>query len=497
MGIRPTRALAFDLGATSGRAILGTLADGRLSISEIHRFPNEPVQTAHGLRWNSQALRQALERGLALAGEYTARLDSVGVDTWGVDYALLDQNGELLAEPYHYRDPRTDGIMDPLVNKVGKFWIYSLTGIQFMQINTLYQLHAHVTQEPELFQRASVLLTMPDLLNYWLTGLTVSEYTNATTTQMVDCRTRWWSSPLIEAAGIPPHIAPKMVSPGTDLGALIESLKRIGSHLTCTRVIAPACHDTGSAVAAVRASGSTAFLSSGTWSLLGTEIRQAVLSDAAMQLNFTNEGGVNGTVRLLKNITGLWLLEGCMRDWAKQGLTLNYNSIVEAARNAPAFRCFIDPDNALFLHPKSMTAAIVKYCRQNGQSAPTTPGEFARAVLEGLALKYRTVLEQLETLTGTRFTEIRVIGGGSDNNLLNEFTANATGRRVIAGPKEATALGNLIVQLAGAGAIESIDEGRDLISRCFEPRIFTSQQDWSAAYNSFQQILCQPKPIAT
>lgn len=487
MGISATTALALDLGATSGRAILGTLSDGRLSIQEIHRFRNEPLQTAGGLRWNTNALRTALEQGLRNAGDHTARLDSVGVDTWGVDYALLDANNDLIEEPYCYRDPRTDGVMERLIQKLGRTRLYQATGIQFMQINSLYQLHS-----TPLDERAALFLTMPDLMNYWLTGGTAAcEYSNATTTQMVDCQTRCWSSPIVEEAGIPGRILPPIVMPGADLGPLTADFRRLGPHLDSTRVIAPACHDTGSAVAAVKASGTTAFLSSGTWSLLGTEVAQPITSDEALRLNFTNEGGVNGTVRLLKNITGMWLLEGCLRDWSAQGMTLDYPRIVEAARQAAPFRCMIDPDHSSYLHPESMTAAITRYCHSTGQAAPSTPGELARVIMESLALKYRVVLEQLESITGTRFEEIRVIGGGSDNDLLNEFTANATGRRVVAGPKEATALGNLIVQFWGAGSIESIDEGRDLISRSFEPRVFHPQADWNAHYTAFQNLLCR------
>ena len=332
---------------------------------------------------------------------------------------------------------------------------------------------------------------MPDLLHFWLSGVIACEYTNATTTQMVDCCHRGWTN-FGESAGVHRNILPPLVEPGTRLGPLADAFRGIEPHLQNTSVIAPASHDTASAVAAVRASGDTAFLSSGTWSLLGTEIERPVNTEAAMNLNFTNEGGVNGTVRLLKNITGMWLVEGCLRDWLQEGLTLDYAQIVEAARNARPFRCFIDPDHASFLHPASMTGAIAGYCASTGQATPQTPGDFSRAILESLALKYRLVLEQLESLTGTAINQIRVIGGGSDNNLLNEFTAHATGRRVIAGPKEATALGNLIVQFAGAGAIASIDEGRDLISHSFEPRVFHPQQDWSAAYTTFQKYLCRP-----
>ena len=365
MGNQATTALAFDLGATSGRAILGTLSEGRLSIREIHRFRNEPVDTARGLHWNTAAPCALLsKKGLRKAADHTARLDSVGVDTWGVDYALLDDRGQLLGEPYAYRDPRTDGLMAPLVEKIGKSRLYQATGIQFMQINTLYQLHATPADE---LRRAAVFLTMPDLFNYWLTGVQACEYTNATTTQMLDCHTRCWS-PIVEEAGIPARILPQIVMPGTDLGTLTAPLRQIGPHLEQTQVIAPACHDTGSAVAAVKASGATAFLSSGTWSLLGTEVPEPITSDAALKLNFTNEGGVNGTVRLLKNITGMWLLEGCLRDWSAQGMRLDYPQIVEAAQQAMPFRCFIDPDHPSFLHPESMTAAITVYCRSTGQA---------------------------------------------------------------------------------------------------------------------------------
>jgi rhamnulokinase len=463
-------ALAFDLGASSGRAILGSLSNGRLDVQEIHRFRNDPLHTRDGLRWNAPALRAALEAALAAA----PRLDSVGVDTWGVDYGLIGADGELLANPHHYRDSRTDGVMESLTAKIGKERIYGITGIQFMQINTLYQLRAAVLNDLESLASAKAMLTMPDLLNYWLTGVIANEYTNATTTQMIDCRTRQWSPDLLCEAGIPSHLPQRIIEPGTVLGPL-KSCAR-------TLVVAPACHDTGSAVAAVEASGTAAFLSSGTWSLLGTEVRTPVVSAEAMRLNFTNEGGVDGTVRLLKNITGMWLLESCINEWKQAGRMFTYDELISASRDAKPFVSLIDPDDALFLHPASMTAAIDQYCAKTHQPTPDSPGAYVRAILEGLALKYRVVLEQLESLTGTTFIEIRVIGGGSHNTLLNQFTADATGRRVIAGPKEATALGNLIVQLAGIGALGSIQEGRALIARCFEPRTYEPAGDWSAPY---------------
>lgn len=477
---RTSTALAFDLGATSGRAILGTLSpDGRLSIREVHRFPNTPVDSPQGLRWDAPGLRQALSTGLEHARSLAPQLDSVGVDTWGVDYALLDHQGELLSNPYHYRNPRTDRIFDSLVDRLGRDLIYRITGIQFLSINTLYQLRAAALDEPDLLGRAATFLTMPDLMHYWLTGGTarVCEYTNATTTQLLDCTARDWSTELFDAIGVPRSIAPPIVRPGTAIG-------QCGS----AQVIAPATHDTGSAVAAVEASGGTAFLSSGTWSLLGTEVPHPIANEAARRLNFTNEGGVNGTIRLLKNITGLWLLEGCIKDWG--AAAASYPQLVAAARAAAPFVTILNPDDQLFLHPPSMTGAIAEYCHRTGQPVPSTPGATVRAILEGLALRYRSVLEQLESLTGTPITQIRVIGGGSENELLNDFTASATGRRVLAGPKEATALGNLIVQFAGTGALGSIAEGRARIAESFIPRVFEPRDPaaWDAAYQRFPNV---------
>jgi rhamnulokinase len=453
--------------------MLGTLlhegGEQRITVREIHRFRNDPMQTPQGLRWNAAGLRASLKAGL----ESAPPTDSVGVDTWGVDYGLLDAEGELLGNPCHYRDLRTDGVMEALTNRIGKARIYGITGIQFMQINTLYQLCA----ETQL-ARAAAMLTMPDLLNYWLTGVLANEYTNATTTQLIDCRTRQWSDELLDAAGIPRRLFQRLIEPGTVVGPLRSR--------PATAVVAPACHDTGSAVAAVEARGTAAFLSSGTWSLLGTEVRTPVVTPTAMELNFTNEGGVDGTVRLLKNISGMWLLEGCLKEW---GRGFAYGELIEAGRGAKPFASLIEPDDAAFLHPTSMTDAIAQYCVRTRQPQPESPGAYVRAILEGLALKYRVVLEQLESLSGAEFTEIRVIGGGSQNELLNQFTADATGRTVIAGPVEATALGNLIVQLVGIGALESLREGRALIARSFEPKVYHPTGDWTAHYQRFQELL--------
>jgi len=480
--------LAFDLGASSGRAILGRFNGGRLSIEELHRFRNDPVSQNGELHWNIAALWGEMQSALdSLAAHGVARLDSVGVDTWGVDYAMLGNDGALLENPYHYRDARTDGMMDEVTARLSRERIYSVTGIQFMPINTLYQLYAASRRTPKRLAEAKALLTMPDLFNFWLTGKIGCEYTNASTTQFLDSKTRCWATSLLQDLEIPTHFLAPIVAPGTVLGGLLPELARRPG-LAATAAVAPACHDTGSAVAAVRAGGKTAFLSSGTWSLLGTEMQAPITTPAALRLNFTNEGGVCGTIRLLKNITGLWLLEGCRRDWEKQGQSMEWEGLLKAAAAAPPFRHVIDPDDPVFVRPEEMTAAISAYCRRTDQPTPASPGEFVRAVLESLALKYRGVLEELESLTGTRFETIRVIGGGSQNEMLNQFTADATGRTVLAGPAEATALGNLAMQVVATGMVASLDEARGLIERSFPPRRFepVDTEKWDGAYTRMQ-----------
>ena len=464
--------LAFDLGATSGRAIVGRVHDGRISIQEIARFPNDPVFVNEldgpSMHWDILAVWSAMRSALeCLPARGIDHLDAIGVDTWGVDYALLGEQHTLIGNPYHYRDSRTDGVVDRVIARVGRDRIYGITGIQFMQINTLYQLYAANERAPQLLQASHALLTIPDLFNFWLSGRVTCEYTNATTTQFLDSRTRDWSHELLGELGIPTHMLAPVVQPGTVLGPLVADLARLPG-LAKTKVIAPACHDTGSAVAAVRAGGTTAFLSSGTWSLLGTEIPTAIAGPEAQRLNFTNEGGVCGTVRLLKNITGMWLLEGCRKSWP----TYSWEDLLAMSISEPAFQHLVDPDDPSFVRPGDMTAAIDAFCVRTGQAAPTRPGAYVRGILESLALKYRVVLGQLESLTGVRVTEIRVIGGGSQNALLNQFTADATGRRVLAGPVEATALGNLAMQMVGLGVVESLDEARELLDQSFPPRLF-------------------------
>lgn len=479
--------LAFDLGAESGRAILGRLCAGVLDIRELRRFPNEPIRQHGSLFWD--VLRLWQEMGQALEDAAAARPASIGVDGWGVDYALIGERGNLLENPYHYRDVRNEGMMEAVFERVSREHIYSVTGIQFLQINTLFQFYAACHLTPKIVDAAHALLTIPDLLNYWLTGRLCSEYTAATTTQLVDARARTWARTLLSEIGLPSRVLTEIVQPGTVIGPLRTDA---APALAGTPVVAPACHDTGSAVVSVCAGGSTAFISSGTWSLLGTEMDAPVITAKARDLNFTNEGGACGTIRLLKNVVGLWLLQACRRSWAAEGRTPEYDALLSAAADDRlAFASLIDPDHHGFLNPTDMPAQIARYCRQTSQAEPSSPPAYARAILESLALKYRVVLESLEELTGRRFEQIRIIGGGSRNRMLNQFTADATGRTVVAGPVEATALGNIGMQMIASGAVTSLAEARAVIDRSFPVERFepSATDRWDAQYRRFLDYL--------
>ncbi len=461
----PTKSfLALDLGAESGRAILARLHSGVLTTQEIHRFKNEPVEYGGSLHWDVTRLWWEVRK--ALLGLEEMELAGIGVDAWGVDYALLGERGELLQNPYHYRDARTNGVMQDVFRKVAKEEIYSATGIQFMPINTLYQLYAAVRDTPALLKAAERLVMIPDLVHYWLTGNAVCEFTNATTTQLVNPATRTWATELMRRLELPTHLLAEIVEPGTQVGTLLPSISR-NSALSATRVIAPATHDTGSAVAAISARDGTAFLSSGTWSLLGTELDAPVISPEALRHNFTNEGGVNGTTRLLKNVMGLWMLQCCRQSWTAQGQSCDHLELMELAAREDSFRCLVDPDHASFLRPSDMPAAIDQFCAKTHQPSPKSVGGYVRAILESLAFKYRLVLHNLEQLIGRRIHQIRVIGGGSKNRLLNQMTADATGRKLLAGPAEATALGNVAIQILATGGASSLKEVRQIIDRSY------------------------------
>jgi rhamnulokinase len=492
--------VAVDLGAESGRIMLARFNGDRLALEEVSRFPNGPVRAGQGLYWDILRLWDEVKAGIARCAAQAGPggITALGVDTWGVDFALLDRDGELLGLPHHYRDPRTQGMMDEAFRRVPREEIFATTGIQFMPINTLYQLMSLVVRRSPLLDAAAMFLTIPDLLNFWLTGWPVCEFTNATTTQLYDPRAGHWARPLMERLDIPPHIFPEIVPPGTILGELAAEVAEETGAGRCP-VIAPACHDTGSAVAAVpvaaRRPSPYAYISSGTWSLVGTEVQTPVITPRSLELNFTNEGGVGATFRLLKNVMGLWLVQECRRAWARQGRDYTYDQLIALAAQAAPLQALVDPDHADFLAPGDMPARLRTRCRTSGQPEPQDPGAVVRCVLESLALKYRLVLEQLDELLGRRVEPVHVVGGGARNRLLCRFTADATGRVVLAGPTEATALGNVLVQAMARGRLASLAEGRELVRRSFDIETYTPNKQvaaaWNDAYARFRSLLSE------
>jgi len=484
--------LAVDLGAESGRTIVGTLDGDRLTLTETHRFVNGPVQLPDGLHWDVLRLWSDIKTGIGTSStKFNRKLDSIGLDTWGVDFALLDKSGALLSNPFHYRDVRTDGMLEEAFRRMPRAEIFANTGIQFMQINTLYQLLAMSLQKSPLLDAAKTFLTIPDLFNYWLSGEITNEFTDATTTQCFDPRKRTWAIPVLEALEIPAQLFGPVTDPGTPIGTL---LPRVAAETGAggVRIVVPACHDTGSAVAAVPAqSHDFAWISSGTWSILGAEVREPAVDEKALAYNFTNEGGVFGTWRLSKNILGLWLVQECRRTWALQGEDLSYDEITRLAAEAKPFVAVIDPDDDRFLHPGDMPERIRNYCADTGQSVPQTKGEIIRVALEGIALKYRWVLERLEELTGKRLDPIHIIGGGTKNRLLNQFTADVTCRTVVTGPVEATAIGNVLMQAVGLGHLDSLAHARQVVRTSFALETYEPKQsaDWDEAYARLQKAM--------
>lgn len=483
---QPKAYLAFDLGAESGRAVLAQLHDSILTIDEVHRFPNEPVTCGASTHWDTPRLWWEIRSALSTVED--TRLSGIGVDTWGVDYALIGEDGELLQNPYHYREPGNVAAMAEVLRRMPREEIYAATGIQFMPINTLNQLFVASNQRPRLLAAADRLLMVPDLFNYWLTGRALCEFTIASTTQMVCAQRRTWATDLMDRLGLPSRLPAEIIEPGSIIGPLRPGVAAFDAHAG-TPVIASASHDTAAAVAGIHARETTAFLSSGTWSLLGIELDAPILTPKALQLNFSNEGGVERTTRLLKNVMGLWMLQCCRRSWAEMGRRFTYGELMEAAGREPGFQHLIDPDDGSFIRPDDMPAAIDVFCRRTGQPCPTSAGRYARAILDSLALKYRLVVRNLETLTGRRLEEIRIVGGGSKNRLLNQFTANATGLRVLAGPSEATALGNIAVQMLATGAVSSLKDARAIIDRSFPTEIFEPQdtEPWDSNADRFRQ----------
>jgi sugar (pentulose or hexulose) kinase len=487
--------LAFDLGASGGRAIIGRFDGERLTLEEVHRFVNGPVHipSAHGdsLHWDTLRLFAEIQEGLRKAVACCgSELICLGIDTWGVDYGLLDRNDRLVGLPYHYRDSRNDTMMAEAFRRVPHEEIFAATGIQFMQLNTVFQLLAQTIEDPEVLARARTLLMMPDLLNYWLTGAKVCERTIASTSQILDPYKPAWATGLLDRLGIPTHFLPTIVEAGTKLGGLLPAVvEETGAK--DVQVITPGSHDTASAIAAVPAENADyAYLSSGTWSLIGLEIPKPIINETALAFNVTNEGGVCDTIRLLKNIAGLWIIQECRRTWAAEGQSLSWDDIVRHAAAAQPFLAQIDVDAHDFLAPGNMPARVREFCRRTGQPVPDGVGAVARVVYESLALKYRRVLEMMETLNGRQVGVVHIVGGGAQNRLLNQLAANSLGRRVVAGPFEATAVGNLLMQLLATGAISSLAEGRALVRRSFATEVYEPQDAaaWDEAYAAFRKL---------
>lgn len=483
--------LAFDLGAAGGRVIAGRPERGLLALHQVHRFANHPVWYNDELHWDMPRIWHEMQ--VAMRSLDSLGIDpvaSLGVDAWGADYALLGERGVLLENPYHHRDRRTEGMMEKAIGILPASRIYDATGVQFLPVNTLYQLYAAAQNTPRLLATAELLLTIPGLLNFWLTGAASCEYTSALATQCLDQRTRLWSWEILRGLGISTHLLAPIIQPGTEMGRLRTGLAGLPP-LKRASVVAPASHDTASATVAVRADGRTVLLDSGGWSSLAAEISQPVAIEDALRLNFTHECGANGIIRLRKNATGLWLLEGCRRAWESEGRPLAYPELLELAAAEQPFRHLLDGDDRLFASPDHMPCAIGAYCARSGQQAPRTPGACARAILESLALKHRMVIEQLETVARTRFEEIRIVGGGAQNELLCQFTADAAARRVLAGPAEAGALGNIAMQLVAMGILPSLEEARDLIERACPPRVYQPAPSaaWECAYRQYAALV--------
>ncbi|MCY4089876.1 MAG: rhamnulokinase [Caldilineaceae bacterium] len=457
--------LAIDIGAESGRVMAVHFDGSGLELEEVHRFPNHALTVNGTLQWDILHLWREVQAGIARHSAHAAGPPaSLGLDTWGVDFGLLDRNGDLIGNPVCYRDSRTEGMLEAVFAHVPRTEVFAQTGMQVLEINTLYQMMSLVERGSPHLQIATRFLTVPDLLNFWLSGVQVCEFSIASTTQMLNPFTRKWAGGLLDALGIPLRLFPEVVQPGTRLGTY-EGIP----------VIAPACHDTGSAVAGVPVQAKNfAYISSGTWSLVGLEVAQPVVNEAALAVNASNEGGVYGTFRLLKNVMGLWLLQQCRAAWESAGRAYSYPQLVALAETADPLRSFVDPDDGRFLPPGDHPAHIRDFCALSGQPLPQSDAAIARCVFESLALAYRDVFIELGSLTGRKIEVIHVVGGGSRNRLLNQFTADATGIPVLAGPGEATVIGNALVQLISLGELANLEEGRQLVSEIgalerFEP----------------------------
>lgn len=485
--------LAFDFGASSGRAMLATFDGEKITLEEKHRFSNEPVTINGCLHWDVLRLFHEIKQGiLNCANSGDRDIDCIGIDTWGVDYGLLDKNDKLLGNPYHYRDTRTDGMYDEAFKKVSKKDIFKSTGIAFNWFNTVFQLLSAKLSGDVQLENAKTLLFMPDLFNYFLTGVKKTEYTVASTAQMFDSQKHDWAYDMLKKLDIPTDILTDVIYPGEKVGIVKADLaEELG--IKQVPVIAVASHDTGSAVASVPVVDKKDFIyiSSGTWSLMGVELDEPNISEKAMEYNFTNEGGVDKTIRFLKNIMGLWLIQESRRQWDREGELLSFDELEKQADEAAPFASLIDPDYEAFQTPGNMPRRIREYCEKTGQKVPQTKGEIIRCIAESLAFRYRFTIEGMEEVTGNKYNVVNIVGGGIKDKMICQFTANATKRTVNAGPVEATSIGNVIVQAMAMGAIKDLNEGRKVVKNSFDIAEYVPQnsQEWDEAYTKWKDII--------
>ena len=484
--------LGFDFGASSGRAMLGTLEGEKLEIREIHRFSNDPVMLCGRFVWDVSRLVYEMKQALLKISHMDVKVDAIGIDTWGVDYGLLDKNGHLLGLPVNYRDDRTLGMREKVRQIIPDAELFARTGLAYNQFNTLYQLYAMRAEGDPTLDAAADLLFMPDLLAYLLTGQKGTEYTIASTSEMINPYTRDWDRELLERLDIPTGMLGEVKLPGTVRGTLLPDIAR-ECGVDEIPGIAVGGHDTASAMAAVPARDADfAYISSGTWSLLGAELQKPLCEEGVMNANYTNEGGVDGSIRLLKNIMGLWIIQECKREWDRRSDAMDFAGLVELAMGAQPFKVIIDVDDPCFLTPGDMPARIQEYCRKTGQPVPEGRGEISRVIYEGLALKYRWAIERLEKdMLGKSIKSLNIVGGGSKNALLNRFTAEAIKRPVIAGPSEGTVIGNLLVQAQALGAVGDIWDLRRVVEASFPTETFAPETDgkaWDAAYERYLKL---------
>ena len=487
--------LAIDIGASGGRAIVGSLQSGIVTLKEIHRFDNHMTRVHNRYHWDIYRIFDDIKKGLIEAASHEEIPVSVGIDTWGVDYGLLDEAGHILGLPYAYRDHRTDTAMEELFRIIPREELYELTGIQFLQFNTVFQLYAAMRDKLPAMRIAKDLLFIPDLLNFLLSGVRKSEFSFATTSQLFNPRNDTWAPEVFDRIGVPMNLMQEIVPPGTVIGKLTEEMAG-ETGLPRVDITAVASHDTGSAIVAIPAEGEDfAYISSGTWSLMGIESRVPVISPESMKYNFTNEGGACGTYRVLKNIMGLWLIQECRSIWAQSGETYSFAALTRRAEASKPFKTLVDPDHPSLLNPENMPETLAKLARGANEPELENPGEFARCVFESLAMRYRQTIEELKRISDKDIRKIHIIGGGSRNELLCRFAANATGLPVIAGPAEGTALGNIMVQAMARGELSSLSEIREVIRRSFEFKEFLPENisEWDGHYARFQEVCSKLK----